>query len=86
MQALQTQKYNDLAVSKNYMDNIEQRLSFVFLISSAVQRNAERVTAEEVRMVARELEDTLGGVLCDSYARITTTSDTPTLSKTYEPW
>lgn len=62
VQALQTQKYNDLAVSKNYMDNIEQRLSFVFLISSAVQRNAERVTAEEVRMVARELEDTLGGV------------------------
>ena len=44
------------------MDSIEQRLSFVFLISSAVQRNAERVTAEEVRMVARELEDTLGGV------------------------
>ena len=62
VQVLQTQKYNDLAISKNYMDNIEQRLSFVFLISSAVQRNAERVTAEEVRMVARELEDTLGGV------------------------
>ena len=31
-------------------------------MSSVVQRNAERVTAEEVRTVASELEDTLGGV------------------------
>ena len=31
-------------------------------MSSVVQRNAERVTAEEVRTVAGELEDTLGGV------------------------
>lgn len=32
------------------------------LLNSAVQRNGERVTAEEIRYVAGELEDTLGGV------------------------
>ncbi|WP_416142518.1 portal protein [Escherichia coli] len=30
--------------------------------NSAVQRTGERVTAEEIRYVASELEDTLGGV------------------------
>jgi hypothetical protein len=33
-----------------------------FLMNSSVQRNAERVTAEEVRFMASELEDALGGV------------------------
>lgn len=33
-----------------------------FLMNSAIQRNAERVTAEEVRTMAQELEDGLGGV------------------------
>ena len=32
------------------------------MLNSAVQRNGERVTAEEIRYVASELEDTLGGV------------------------
>lgn len=37
-------------------------MSFAFLLNSAVQRQGERVTAEEIRYVAGELEDTLGGV------------------------
>jgi hypothetical protein len=41
---------------------ITERLSFAFLMNSSVQRNAERVTAEEVRFMAGELEDALGGV------------------------
>ena len=32
------------------------------MLNSAVQRTGERVTAEEIRYVASELEDTLGGV------------------------
>ena len=32
------------------------------MLNSAVQRNAERVTAEEVRFMAQELETSLGGV------------------------
>lgn len=55
-------KYPDMQTTKATADSIEQRLSFAFLLSSVVQRNAERVTAEEIRTVASELEDTLSGV------------------------
>ncbi|PWM76701.1 MAG: phage tail protein [Phascolarctobacterium sp.] len=61
VQAIQLNKLNDLSVTKAYLDGLEQRLSYVFMLNSAVQRNAERVTAEEIRYVAGELEDTLGG-------------------------
>lgn len=61
VQAIQLNKLNDLNVTKAYLDGLEQRLSYVFMLNSAVQRNAERVTAEEIRYVAGELEDTLGG-------------------------
>lgn len=61
IEALQTNKLNDMSVTKSYIDGLEQRLNFIFLLNSAVQRNAERVTAEEIRYVAGELEDTLGG-------------------------
>lgn len=62
IQALQLDKYPDLQVARSTAEAIEQRLSFAFLLSSVVQRNADRVTAEEIRTVASELEDTLGGV------------------------
>ncbi|GBG55161.1 hypothetical protein SPFL3102_03577 [Sporomusaceae bacterium FL31] len=55
-------RYADFQVCKAIADGIEARLSYAFLLNSAVQRNGERVTAEEIRYVARELEDTLGGV------------------------
>lgn len=59
---LQVQKFNDFRVAQETARGIEDRLSFAFLLNSAVQRNAERVTAEEVRFMAQELETTLGGV------------------------
>ena len=59
---MQLQKQSDLQVSQSTAQAIEQRLSFNFLLNSAVQRDAERVTAEEVRYMANELESTLGGV------------------------
>ncbi|WP_233539466.1 portal protein [Megasphaera sp. AM44-1BH] len=62
VEVLQLDKYYDFNMTKAQADAIENRLSFAFLLSSVVQRNAERVTAEEVRTVASELEDTLGGV------------------------
>lgn len=40
----------------------EQRISRGFLMGSAVTRQAERVTAEEVRLTANELETAYGGV------------------------
>jgi hypothetical protein len=59
---LQLEKTADFTVSKQVADAIEGRLSYVFMLNSAVQRQGERVTAEEIRYVASELEDTLGGV------------------------
>ncbi len=45
-------------VSQGYV----QRISRGFLLSSAVTRDAERVTAEEIRATAMELESSFGGV------------------------
>lgn len=59
---LQLEKTADFTVAKSVADAIEGRLSYVFMLNSAVQRRGERVTAEEIRYVASELEDTLGGV------------------------
>ncbi len=58
---LQIERYNDFRVQKELIDKIESRLSFAFLLNTAIQRSGERVTAEEIRYMARELEDTLGG-------------------------
>lgn len=58
---LQLDKSTDIMIAKNTVDAIEQRLSYCFILNSVVQRDAERVTAEEIRQVAGELEDTLGG-------------------------
>jgi hypothetical protein len=62
VEALQLNKNNDLNVAKATADAIASDLSFAFLFNSAVQRNGERVTAEEIRYAAGELEDTLGGI------------------------
>lgn len=40
----------------------ERRIGAGFLMNSAVTRDAERVTAEEIRLQAQELESSLGGV------------------------
>ena len=44
------------------MNRIEQRLQYAFLLNASVQRQAERVTATEVSLIAQELQDALGGV------------------------
>lgn len=59
---LQVQKYADFRVAKDTIETISQRLSYAFLMNSAVQRSGERVTAEEIRYMANELEAALGGV------------------------
>ena len=59
---LQLDKFNDFRISLDTMTQIRDRLSAAFLLNSSVQRNAERVTAEEVRFMAQELESALGGV------------------------
>lgn len=59
---LQIEKYADFQVAYNAIGMLSERLSRAFLLNTSVQRQAERVTAEEIRFMARELEDALGGV------------------------
>jgi len=62
IKCLQAEKYADLRIANDAAKVLTERLSLAFLLNSAVQRNGERVTAEEIRYVAGELEDALGGV------------------------
>jgi hypothetical protein len=59
---LMLEKFMDFKIQKEVADGIEKRLEQAFLLNSSVQRQAERVTAEEIRFVAAELEQALGGV------------------------
>lgn len=58
--AFKLDKQVDFSVAERRATAIEQRLMLAFLIT--YQRQAERVTAEEVRQVIQQLEDGLGGV------------------------
>lgn len=55
------EKFADFKVAKEVVDSLEKRLGEAFLIGSAAVRDAERVTAEEIRLIASELEQALGG-------------------------
>ena len=46
----------------NRAERLERRLGAAFLMNTMVTRDAERVTAEEIRMQAMELESAYGGV------------------------
>ena len=59
---LQLEKYADFQITFKTIETIQQRLSFAFLLNTSIQRAGERVTAEEIRYMAGELEDALGGV------------------------
>ncbi len=59
---LQVNKFNDFRVAQETINTIKDRLGHAFLLTSGVIRNAERVTAAEVNMLAQELESALGGL------------------------
>lgn len=54
-------------------ETVSRRIGAAFLLNTAVTRDAERVTAEEIRMQAHELEASLGGV----YSRLATELQLP---------
>lgn len=58
---VQMDKFADFRVAKETESELKEQLSQAFLLHSSVQRNAERVTAEEIRFMAQELESALGG-------------------------
>ena len=59
---LQAEKQYDLQVVERSIQKLEERLSFAFLLHTAIQRNAERVTAQEIRYMAEQLETAMGGI------------------------
>ena len=59
---LQADKRLDLQIAQAEMEVLRRDLGTLFLLDSSVTRNAERVTAEEIRRVSQELEVSLGGI------------------------
>jgi len=60
VQVVQVGKTADFSTAANMSQTIERRLLEAFLVMNV--RNAERVTAEEVRLTQLELEQQLGGI------------------------
>lgn len=59
---LQTEKQYDLQVVERSIAKLEERMSYAFLLHTAIQRDAERVTAQEIRYMAQQLETAMGGI------------------------
>lgn len=71
--AVRADKGGDMKVSMDVLNMIVSRLERIFIMNSAIQRNGERVTAEEIRFMAQELDTTLGGL----YSTLVTTFQRP---------
>jgi hypothetical protein len=68
-----SEKQQDFAFINNVLEKSIQRLGRAFLLVSSVQRAAERVTAEEWRKMAREIDEAMGGTyseLAQSFQRL----------------
>jgi len=59
---LQLNKSADMQYAASLADTLREGLKEQFLLRSSVTRDAERVTAEEIRYVALEIEDALSGI------------------------
>lgn len=55
-------KAMDFRVVKEAVEEIKQELARAFLVTGASIRNSERTTAQEVQLVASEVEASLGGI------------------------
>ena len=71
---VETNKLQDAQFIYSMIERYEKQISQAFLLMAAMQRNAERVTAEEIRRDAQELETAVGGI----YSRLAATWQTPT--------
>ena len=73
--ALQVQKSSDLSVAMQGLARIEARLAQAFMLADV--RDSERTTAEEVRLQALQIENSLGAI----YSILTTEFQTPYVSR-----
>lgn len=55
-------KVADFQTAQKQAEEIATRISYAFMLNSSIQRNAERVTAEEIKFMASDIDDALGGV------------------------
>jgi len=62
VKALTVGKQSDYQTAISAMQAIERRLNYSFLNAQAVQRDAERVTSEEIKMMVNMLEETYAGI------------------------
>jgi len=76
VQVVQVGKTADFSTASQMTQNIERRMLEAFLVMNV--RNAERVTAEEVRLTQLELEQQLGGI----FSLLTTSFLIPYLDRT----
>jgi len=58
---LRVEKASDFSFVLQASMQIRENLARAFLLNTSIQRQAERVTAEEIRFLAQELSDTFGG-------------------------
>lgn len=72
---VQSDKVQDLKVAKELINEMKQELSRAFLVTGASIRDSERTTAQEVAVVANEVESSLGGI----YTRISGNIQRPTV-------
>ena len=68
-------KYNDMRVAEQMVQRYSESLAKAFLVVQT--RDAERVTAEEIRLMANELETALGG----AYSLLSKTLQEPLLKR-----
>lgn len=59
---LRVDKGSDLQIPLNMIQDLTRRLEQAFLVASSVARQSERTTATEIRYMASDLEEALGGV------------------------
>lgn len=59
---LQLERYADFSPISQVLNDYERRVGEAFMLSRAARRDAERVTAYEIRQDAADLETALGGV------------------------
>jgi hypothetical protein len=57
-----SQNNADMSVAYQHNAGLKQALSEIFLINSAFARSGDRVTAQEMRFRAEQLDDALGGI------------------------
>jgi len=74
---MQVGKSADFSIAFSAIQRIEARLEFAFLMARSVQRDAERVTAAEINLMAQELENSLGGI----YSTLTQSFQLPYLKR-----